>query len=99
MSGQFAQHHDHFNSALLALDVHGTVLEPATAQVGAEFAGDEGGEPFAAALVGSAGQEGISAERSSSSSRFSALPVAVTGAATRNSTMRSTLYTVSRSRQ
>jgi len=38
--------------------MHAPVLEPATAQVGAELAGDEGGEPFAAVLVGSAGQEG-----------------------------------------
>jgi hypothetical protein len=35
------------------------VLEAATAQVGAELPGDEGGEPVAAALVGSAGQEGL----------------------------------------
>jgi len=35
------------------------VLEAATAQGGAEFAGDEGGEPVAAALVGGAGQEGL----------------------------------------
>ena len=35
------------------------MLETATAQVGAELAGDEGREPFAAALLGSAGQEGF----------------------------------------
>jgi hypothetical protein len=33
------------------------VFQPATAQVGAEFAGDEGGEPVAAALVGQEGLE------------------------------------------
>jgi hypothetical protein len=31
------------------------VLQPATAQVGAELASDEGGEPVAAALIGGAG--------------------------------------------
>jgi hypothetical protein len=54
-----AERHDHFISAVLAPDVHAPVLEPATAQVGAEFAGDEGGEPVAAALVGGPGQEGF----------------------------------------
>lgn len=39
--------------------MHAIVLEPATAQVGAELACDKGGEPFAAALFGSAGQEGL----------------------------------------
>jgi hypothetical protein len=39
--------------------MHATVFEPAAAQVGAELAGDEGGEPVAAALVGGAGQEGL----------------------------------------
>ena len=51
--------HDHLIAAPLALDVHAAVLEPATAQIGAQFPGDEGGEPVAAALVGSAGQEGL----------------------------------------
>ena len=39
--------------------MHALVLEPATAQVGAEFAGDEGGEPVATALDGGAGQESL----------------------------------------
>ena len=54
-----AEGHDHLIAALLAPDVHAAVFDPATAQVGAEFAGDEGGQPVAAALVGSAGQEGL----------------------------------------
>jgi hypothetical protein len=54
-----AEGHDHLISALLAPDMHAPVLEPAAAQVGAELAGDEGGEPIAAALIGSAGQEGL----------------------------------------
>jgi hypothetical protein len=49
----------HVLVALLAPDVQATVFEATAAQVGAEFAGDEGGEPVAAALVGSPGQEGL----------------------------------------
>jgi hypothetical protein len=54
-----SERHEHLIAALLAPDVQAAVFEPATAQVGAEFAGDEGGEPVAAALVGRAGQEGL----------------------------------------
>ena len=39
--------------------MHAPVLEAATAQVGAEFTGDEGGESVAAALVRGPGQEGL----------------------------------------
>ena len=39
--------------------MHAPVREQATAQIGAEFAGDEGGEPVAAALVGGQGQEDL----------------------------------------
>jgi hypothetical protein len=51
--------YDHIIAALLAPDMHAPVFEAATAQVGAEFAGDEGGEAVAAALIGSPGQEGL----------------------------------------
>src|SRR5262247_1508901 len=54
-----AEGHDHIIAALLAPDMHAPVLEAATAQVGAEFTGDEGGESVAAALVRGPGQEGL----------------------------------------
>src|SRR5262245_54661346 len=54
-----AEGHDHVISALLASDVHAPVLGAATAQVGAEFTDDEGGESVAAALVRGLGQEGL----------------------------------------
>jgi hypothetical protein len=54
-----AERYDHLISAPLARDVHAAVLEPTTAQVGAELAGDEGGKSFAAPLLRGAGQQGL----------------------------------------